>query len=452
MGSEARGTGPMGARRSAVVAGAPLFARGYATMLAACLLLASGPARADDQHGLIVRLDGAANGLEGPVLVTLTGTVDPAAVQAKLADDGKAPDVVAGDGSWAGAVSLVGDTFEVRVAISGKDVGGGPVSWSDADNFRELLVRWSEGTLALEAANNDGTGGSNPNAGSPGQPSGDGTATGTPPLGQAPPGSAPGGPTPTVTFPSGKSDPTLTIGLGLGILVLVGIGWLWFRSRDPDDLPLHQAGLAPLPEPSLLGGPTRSLSEGLSAWVSADSAALLGPTLATLARRHRVLLVLPPEFVAPPVHGGPVFRISDPSAKALADTVDALAYLPGAPLAVLALDPTLDLQALADALPEGMGGIVLAGENDDVAVPTVRVRREDAGWRFEARETTLLCTETEDGFHGSGGGVAEGTQNASAESGAAPGAASTGPHPSMGVDLSKDAPSDGDDESPPHVA
>ena len=433
MGSEARGTGPLGARRSAVVAGARMFARVRATMLAACLLLASGPARADDQHGLIVRLDGAATNLEGPVLVTLTGTVDPKPVQADLADDGKAPDVVAGDGSWAGAVSLVGNGFEVRVEIAGKNVGGGPVSWSDADKFRELLVHWSEGSLALEAANNDGTGGGNPNTASPGQPPGDGTATGTPPLGQAPPGSASGGPTPTVTFPSGKSDPALTIGLGIGILVLVGIGWLWYRSRDPDDLPLHQAGLAPLPEPSLLGGPTRSLSEGLSAWVSADSAALLGPTLATLARRHRVLLVLPPELVAPPVHGGPVFRTSAPSAKALADTVDALAYLPGAPLAVLALDPTLDLQALADALPEGMGGIVLAGENDDVAVPTVRVRRENAGWHFEARETTLLCIETEDGLHGS-------------ETSPSVPAAST-------IALSKDAPSNGDDdESPPHVA
>ena len=410
MGSEARGTSPGEARRSAVVAGAPAFARRLAMGLAAVLLLASDPARADDQHGLIVRLDGAAKDLRGPIVVTITGKADSSPVTATLADDGKAPDVVAEDGSWAGAASLVGNTFDARVSIAGKDVGGGAVSWSDTDNYRELLVNWTNGSLSIEAANNDGTGGGNPNAASAGPPSGDGTATGTPPLGQAPPGSGSGGPPPTVTFPSGESDPTLTIGLGLGVLVLVGIGWLWFRSRDPDDLPLHQAGLAPLPEPSLLGGPTRSLSEGLSAWVSADPAALLHPTLATLARRHRVLLVLPPEVMAPPVYGGPIFRAPDHRPKALADTIDALAYVPGAPLAVLAFDPSLDVQALADALPEGMGGIVLAGDTDDVAVPAVRVVREDAGWRFEARDTTMLCSLAEDGLHAVAGSVVQGAE------------------------------------------
>ena len=433
MGSEARGTSPGEARRGAIVAGAPAFAGRLAMGLAAVLLLASNPAQAEDQHGLIVRLDGAAKDLKGPIVVTLTGKADTSPVTASLADDGNAPDVVAEDGSWAGAASLVGNTFDARVSIAGKDVGGGAVSWSDTDNYRELLVNWTNGSLSIEAANNDGAGGGTPNAAPRGQPPADGTATGTQQPGQAPPGGAPGGPAPTVTFPSGKSDPTLTVGLGLGVLVLVGIVWLWFRSRDPDDLPLHQAGLAPLPEPSLLGGPTRSLSEGLSAWVSADPAALLQPTLATLARRHRVVLVLPPEIMAPPVYGGPVFRAPDHRPNALADTIEALAYVPGASLAVLALDPSLDVQALADALPEGMGGIVLAGDTDDVAVPAVRVVREDAGWRFEARDTTMLCSASEDGLHAIAGSV-----RTMAESDVTP------PPPAADVDLAKAPATDGD--------
>jgi hypothetical protein len=75
--------------------------------LAAVLLLASNPAQAADQHGLIVRLDGAAKDLKGPIVVTLTGKADTSPVTASLADDGNAPYVVAEDGSWAGAASRI---------------------------------------------------------------------------------------------------------------------------------------------------------------------------------------------------------------------------------------------------------------------------------------------------------------------------------------------------------
>ncbi len=422
MWSTARGALPTVAGVRAVVTVVRAFT-------AAALLLGSNLAQAADQHGLIVRMDGAAKDLEGPVRVTITGKADPAPVVAVLEDSGKAPDVVTGDGSWAGAASLVGNDFDVRVEIDGKDVGGGTVSWSDSDKFRELLVHWSDGNLSLEAANNDGSGGGTPSGPAPGgQPAGDPSAAsgGGSPLPPVPGGAA-GGPAPTVTFPSGGSEPSLYIGLGVGILVLVAIGWLWFRSRDPDETPLHQAGLAPLPEPSLLGGPTRSLSEGLSAWVSSDPGALLQGTLATLARRHRVLLVLSPDLMAPPVHGGPVFRASDARPKALAETIDALVYVPGPPLAVLVLDPSLDLQALADALPEGVGGVVLAGDGEELAVPSIRVTRDGAGWRFEGREAVLSCTVSEDGLHGGVVTVILGAEGAPAPSATPPPAAASAP-------------------------
>lgn len=378
--------------------------RMWTSAAAGLVLLAGlvGPAWA--QHrGLLVRLNAGGEQLATPVTLSITGS-DGTPGEVTLNDEGTAPDVAAGDGSWAGALSLMGDSFDVQVTVGGKAVGGGPVSWSPEDSFRELIVQLDGGTMTMEAANADVPAGA-------GDPTASGPPTGPPSPG-TPPGGPVGGPTPpggaggavavgtrpsAVTFPTGESDDSsLFIGLGLGVLLLVGVGWLWVRGRDANGD--RASGLAPQPEPPLLGGPTPSLSDGLSVWTSADPQVLLRPLLATLARHHRVLVAA--SAAPPPVYGGPVYRVAETRPNPVGDAAEALTRDGGLPVAVLVVgaDPAT-LRDLADALPAGVGGIVLVADPGDVALPVVRCLADDGGWRVEARDGVMRVREDEAGLH-----------------------------------------------------
>lgn len=379
------------------------------------VLGAGVPAPASAQgssRGVVVRLETGGEEVSAPVVAVLTPKDGGAAVEVQLNDSGTAPDVNAGDQSWAGAASVDADSVSVVLKAGGKTHDGGAVSWSADDRFRELSIRFDGGAMTMDASVASSTGGDaggGASGGTSGGASGGagGTATGLPPLGDnaggggtgaAAGGAAGGAPTAggaapfggntmgsrpsAVSFPSGQSEqgPGLFIGLGVGLLLLVGVAWLWVRTRRSDG-PAPSSGLVPLPEPPIVGSHVPSLSDGLSLWVSdeATTAEILRPLLATLAQSHRVLLVGPAALQPPPVHGGPVYRAGGTRPSLVGDAADALLRESGAPLAALFVADVGDANTLrdfADVLPPGVGGVVLSAHDADVPWRKVTVARE----------------------------------------------------------------------------
>jgi hypothetical protein len=202
------------------------------------------------------------------------------------------------------------------------------------------------------------------------------------------------------TFSGNGPDATLYVAFGLGGLLLAVIGYLWIRGRGSLSLP---PGLTLVPEPGLFGPGTPSLSDGLSLWIAPpqDAGELARLLLGSLARHHRVLVSAPARSPLPSVRGGPVYRVTSGQKRALSEAVEALQELGPGELAVLVLGENLDgrsLQAQAESLPEGVGGVVVGMEAVSVTLPTVHCHRQGDTWRFRWGEHEGELRETPEGL------------------------------------------------------
>ena len=365
-----------------------------------------------EERGLVVRLSGDGEAIEGAVTVELQAE-GRAAKTIELKDDGTASDVTAGDGTWTGTSWLEGDDFAVRVHVGGATMDGGKVSWEASDTARDLAVKLLGGTVTVETGvSGTGVGGAPNEPGAPGggpgaEPgsvvNGAPSEPGTPP----PPGGpiAPGGPGAGPALPptSSKTDSTLYISFGLGTLLLVAIAWVWLRNR-PAEGGSRAGGVTRVPEPGLLGDGTPSLSDGLMVWIAGpeDEAALVKPLAATLARHHRVLFAAPSASPAPSVCGGPVFRAANVRPSHVGDAAEALQRDGGAPVVVLLAGAKPDAgihKDYADLLPIGTGGVSIVSADPGVTgVGRVTARRDGPVWVLQAGERTLRMTEGPTGF------------------------------------------------------
>ncbi len=353
------------------------------------------PLRADSLRGVVVRVDLKEATATGDVVVRLGGAKT---TDLKVADDGASPDVTAGDKIYSGATWLEGDKFDVSVSIGSKALKGGAVAWEASDTARDLSVSVVGDTLTAEAGvpkqpvsgspaaegalstidPASPTGG----AGTGGSPGANGSANGAPPSGGAS-GSPPNGPPNNSMVPTESTDPVLFIGFGVGLLLLTGLIYSGTRGRKS-----AASEVPTLAEPGLLGPTTPSLSNGLSVWETsaADVNALSDALLATLARHHRVV-VAAEGYTPPPVFGGPVYRSASISPAAVRKAVEGVLDEGGLPVAVLFRGPAdpKSLGALADAVPERAGVVVVTEDAGDATHPVVQCRRGGAGWTFVTR-------------------------------------------------------------------
>jgi hypothetical protein len=377
-----------------------------APLFALPLLIGTADAQA---RGLVIRLEVADIAPSTAIVVLKPPTGDPVRVECK--DNGANPDVSAGDGVWAGASMVDGDTLAVSLEVDGKVIEGGTVSWNPEDTARDLAVSLSGGTVVVEAGVSTGgpppeppAGQGTPPAGEPGTPPGEG---GTPPGGGGTsPGAGSGGATPSLPgaprAAGSGDDGSLYIGFGLGVLVLVGVAWLWFRNRP--SAPVTRAGsLTVVPEPGLLGSGSPSLADGLHLWIvpDADADAVLKPLLATMARHHRVLVVAPSKITVPGVYGGPVYRSANLRPSHVGDAAESLLREGGSVATLLAgtAADTATITDYADLLPTGMGCVCVLTQDPGVAtLQRVTARRDGPVWVVQTAERTFRLVETAAGF------------------------------------------------------
>lgn len=246
---------------------------------------------------------------------------------------------------------------------------------------------------------------------------GPGDASGPPPLGDVAGGGVPASgfanadPAPradTVNFPSSNETGDgggayLYVGLGVGVLVLLGVGLLWGRQgEDSDDLPDF---VQRLPEPPLIGAPLPPLSDGVQVWHvdAADEALLLRDLLTTLADAHRVLVVASGSRDLPHVAGGPVYRVQGTRPVHLEEPIDMLDQDGGRTVAALWLLSNAQwatMQAFADLLPAGVGGVLLTAEPpsaEQLPFPVVTFTARDGGWMAECQGSSLVVVRAPDG-------------------------------------------------------
>lgn len=321
-------------------------------------------------RGVMVRLESARAAIDGAVKVRLTPEGGGDTIELVLRDDGEAPDVTAADNVYAAASLVSADAFDVVVMVGSEQIPAGEVSWaSDQQAARDLVIRLNDDSVSLSA--------SVPlSAGVP-------TAAGPTTSGGAGAGSGKGerkgrgrSASRAEVEPSiSRKDALLWMAIGLGLVGLAAAGALlsrWLANRSRLQLPA-------LAEPPLLGPHSPSLSQGLSVWTTGDRDGVLGPLLATMARDHRVLVVMPGEGTLPSVFGGPVHRWSTLNVDQIEDALFELSELGGLPLALLLVLDTVDgkaLDELAELLGDGTGGIALVSAKPTTALPTVTLETD----------------------------------------------------------------------------
>ena len=246
---------------------------------------------------------------------------------------------------------------------------------------------------------------------------GPGDASGPPPLGDVAGGGVPAAgvanadPVPrqsTVNFPSSNDTDDgggayLYVALGSGVLVVLGVGLLWGRRNEElDELPDF---VQRLPEPPFIGAPLPSLTDGVQVWhvAAADEALLLKDLLTTLADAHRVLVVAPGSRELPHVAGGPVYRVQGTRPVHLEEPIDLLDQDGGRAVTALWLLSNAQwatMQAFADLLPAGVGGVLLTAEApsaEQLPFPVVTFTARDGGWAAECQGASLMVARAPDG-------------------------------------------------------
>lgn len=356
---------------------------------------AGGQVPSGEAHGMVLRLDGGTEPIEKPLVAHIKPPRGEL-VDVELKDDGTAPDVNKDDGIWSGASYGVGDEYAVSVTVGTTVFTGGSISWAPDDAQRDLTMTLRNGMLTAET----GASGTPPN-GSPvadGSPAPGGAPGGTP----GEPMTPPGGATPSGPASESADDATLYVAFGLGGLLLAVIGYLWYQRRGDASMELPD-DVVRMPELGILGADTPAVSAGLSLWVAQPDAArdLVQPTLATLARHHRVLVAVPKHVAVPAVRGGPVYRIAAEDVRTIADAVADMVEHSGGPLSLLLMGEFWTgerIRKLAADLPEGVGGVVLAMVAPDVSLPTLHCARHGTGWCLRYGEIDILARETGEGL------------------------------------------------------
>ncbi len=110
---------------------------------AALLLFASiGPAWAGTP--VVVELRGANVGPSEPIVVRFIGD-DASVVEVEVADNGRSPDFIAEDGTWAGRGQIAGEGFQLRLVAGTRSMPAARVVWQQAGNRHlSLVVRGNE--------------------------------------------------------------------------------------------------------------------------------------------------------------------------------------------------------------------------------------------------------------------------------------------------------------------
>jgi len=329
-------------------------------------------------NGVIARLE-ADSSLKGPVVLTLADP-DGNTAELILQDNGEAPDLEAGDGSWAGVVDNAPLQVTVRLAAPGRSLEAGPVEWQADQQPRDLDLKLEGDQLTATATVHQGQAlgageqvpGGVPETQPTPSPQVATTATTSNPL------------LPAASSSSSTTSPVIWMALGALLAALFGAGLLWMRQRQATGV-VDAPGLPPrLPEAGLLGPGTPALSDGLSVWSCHDPEAALEALLATVADGRQVVAVAPSAQTLPPVVGGPIYRAQSARPPAIAQAVQALRASSGAPVSVFLLaDKAVaeHIDDIQDVLPDGVGGVVLTRTTGAVGKrPTVALARTDTGW------------------------------------------------------------------------
>ena len=347
--------------------------------------------------GVIVRLEPTGQELSSNPTVTLQpGSGDP--IQLVLTDDGQPPDVSASDGRYAGVAMSDAMAFDVTMTLDGKTLDGGSVEWSDGGAARDLVLTLVDNTLTSSASSpeqNIPPSANNPTQGGTSPAEVMGSPTGMTSAATIPSATTPGGPALAGGKSTASDDGWLWIALGTGALGLVGGLLVMLRggSRRSISDQLERA-----PTPPIFGPGTPSLSSGLHIWTAPREhhPRFLQHLVGSIAQNHRVLLVLPDDAPAPAVHGGPVYVTRTTSI----DTVDALLAdletQPGAPIAMVILDPEPDpdrITEYAELMDPDPGAILLCVEAPPELKAPVRVEVDDGRATLRTWEDSITLVE-----------------------------------------------------------
>jgi len=335
--------------------------------------LVCGLASAGPGLGIVVRFDSDGPLLSDAPVVVLTPTEGGAPIRVELNDAGQQPDVSADDGIWAGTAPSNARSVQVSVELNGEVIDAGTVMWADGDSARDLVV--SHGWSGVQASAVVSTGAS-PEEAAVKSPAGRSDKSSE--SKRARRSSTP------VTSPSAPRDLTPWLPVGAGVLMmLLGFGLAIRNSRPP----LRPMRIPRLAEPPMLGPGTPALHRGLSRWrvEPSDRDVVVAALVQTMARAHRVLLVIPDSLPLPEASGGPVYVLHDTSRAAVEDHLIDLFDRPGLPVTVLFVmegASPAEASALADILEPDVGGVLVFSASDGSFPSDIVVARSDSGLRL----------------------------------------------------------------------
>ncbi len=308
--------------------------------------LAAGPE--SGPMGVLVRLEPGGQPITGVPSVVLVPTSEGETLVVELNDDGAPPDVLEADGIWAGVAMTDLQHFTVEVHIGDEVRAGGVVDWKDGTRARDLVLTLTADGVSAVAGAPDALRPEGPEAG--GEPSAR--------LGAVPQGVG----SPPVS-PSNRStaadDGWMWVALGIGALSLVGGLVLVLRGGRPA---ARGVDLDRAPEPPMFGPGTPRLDAGLEIWSHDGHLDVWQSLVATIARHHRVLLVVDAQMAVPAVFGGPVYVCRSFDMRELERHLDDLDELGGLPIVVVvAVEKAEDglVVGLRELLEPDLGGLLL---------------------------------------------------------------------------------------------
>lgn len=272
-------------------------------------------------------------------------------------DNGKQPDVIEGDGTFAATTIASGGEMTVTVQAGGRSWTGQMAAFPAVSGPRDLELSITGDTLRAEGRVAGGAGAGGPNPGHGGAPSGA-------PAGSPPPVGEGGVVAPGI--PPVEDNTPLIVALGVGLASLAALGWWGRRSAAPHPAMavLDPPGCSLVAEGGWLGPQSPPLGEGVGVLVvnPDEMDAVAAAAVATLSRRHRVLWVQ--------VGQGPGWRAAadvmwidtdDPSM--VGDVAEVLMLDGGLPVAVVVCGQSASrARAFSDQLPESVGGLLLCAD------------------------------------------------------------------------------------------